>query len=452
MYYREPESSTLEFKESLPKNNQIVKTIVGFCNQNGGKIIIGVKDNGFIVGMSDEEAQNVMEYLDKLIFEATAPPIIPRIYTQLIGDKTILIIEVSPGMNRPYYVREGTHAKDVYVRLGRSTLLAKPDMIEELKWQSRGLTYDSMALYHYKESDLDERAIKSFFKERKGSKKLPDDLKTAMVAYNILAHEHGHYYPTVAGMLMFGKDPNQALSEAFIICTTFAGISGRDVSATRDCEGRLTQQYREAYHFIVSQLNRSFVIRGPQRDEQLEIPEEAIREALLNALVHRNYYIPAPIRISIFDNRVEIFSPGNFPGPLNATNLRMGFTFIRNPALSRFLREMGYIEKLGSGLNTIFGSYEKRGLKEPEVFENDGFVKCVLPRPVPGKMPIHSEADEVKTILALFEKATDLSIAEIVTLTKIPRSTAGRKIAMLVKDGVLKQIGTGRNTRYSMVV
>lgn len=451
MHYPEPESSTLEFKEALPKNNQIVKTVVGFCNQNGGKIIIGVKDNGLIIGMSDEEAQNAMEYLDKLIFEATAPPIIPRIYTQLIGDKTILIIEVSPGMNRPYYVREGTHAKDVYVRLGRSTLLAKPDMIEELKWQSRGLTYDTMALYHSKEKDLDESAIKHFFEERKSAKKLPGNMQEALMAYNALACEHGQYYPTVAGMLMFGKDPNHELSEAFIICTRFAGISGRDVLATRDCVGTLKQQYIEAFHFIVSQLNRSFTIKGPQRDEQLEIPEEAIREALLNALVHRNYYIPAPIQISIFDNRVEIFSPGNFPGPLNATNLRMGFTFIRNPAIARFFREMGYVEKLGSGLNTIFESYERRGLTEPEIFENDGFVKCVLPRPLPGKKTVHIEIDEVKAILSLFEKATDVSMSDIVTLTQIPRSTAGRKVALLVKDGVLKQTGTGRNTRYSLV-
>ncbi len=453
MLYPEQESSTLEFKESLPKNNQIIKTVVGFCNQNGGRIIIGVDDKGMIKGIPGAEAQSALEYLYKSIFESTSPPIIPRIYAQSFGDRTIVIIEVSSGMNKPYYVKSLGLDKGVYVRLGRSTVLATTQMIEELKWQARGFSFDSLPLYHATEKDLDEKAIRHFLVNRKQVKEAPFDLHESLVAYHILIQEHGHYYPTVGGMLTFGKDPNYFLSEAMIICTRFAGNAGREVIATRDCVGRLNQQFSEAFHFIVSQLNRSFTIAGPQRTELLEIPQEAIREALLNAIVHRNYHIQSPTKIAIFDNRVEIFSPGNFPGPLTSRTLKMGFTYIRNPMIARAFREMGYIEKLGSGIITIFESYEKRRLKEPEIFESDTFVKYILPRPSAGHIPLKQELeDEMKSILSLFDKAADLSVGDIIKLTNISRATIGRKLALLVKDGVLRKIGAGRNTRYSLIL
>jgi ATP-dependent DNA helicase RecG len=449
--YQELESSSIEFKLKLPQNDQIIKTVVGFCNQYGGKIIIGVDNDGTIVGLSDDEIQNVMEYAEKSIFESTAPPIIPLIYSQVIGGKTVLIIEVFPGMNKPYYVKSETLDKGTYVRLGRSTLRATADMIEELKWQSRGLSYDTLAVYHAKLRDLDELAIERFLKQRKGKKKLPENFQEALLAYHLISIEHAHVYPSVAGILLFGTDPDRFFSEAMIICTRFSGVSGREALATRDCEGKLTTQFNEAFDFIVSQLNRSFTIKGRLREEQLEVPEEAVREALLNAIVHRNYHIKAPIKIAIFDNRIEIFSPGNFPGPLNSYNLKMGFTFVRNTAIAKVFREMGLVEKLGSGLLTIFKSYEKRGLKEPQIVELENSVKCILPRPGPVHAALEPERDEMERILSLFEVATELKISDMVRNSRIPRATVGRKLAKLLQLGIVKKIGKGKSTRYLLI-
>src|SRR5476649_2083811 len=124
MKYPGNESSILEFKRTLPENDQIIKTVIGFCNRNGGKLIIGVDSDGTIVGMSEEEIQKVMEYVNKSIFEASAPPIIAGAHSQRIGDKTLLIIEVSAGMNKPYYRKSEGLDRGTYVRLGRSTVRA----------------------------------------------------------------------------------------------------------------------------------------------------------------------------------------------------------------------------------------------------------------------------------------------------------------------------------------
>jgi ATP-dependent DNA helicase RecG len=136
-----------------------------------------------------------------------------------------------------------------------------------------------------------------------------------------LVEEHGHRYPSTAGLLLFGKAPQKFLPEAFIICTHFQGTSGRNALASQDCTGSLLNQVETALHFVKSRLTTRFDIEGTQRTQSLEIPEIALREIIINAIVHRDYQLAGPIKIAIYDHQVEIFSPGNFPGPLKTTQL-----------------------------------------------------------------------------------------------------------------------------------
>ena len=448
MKYPEQESSILKFKEAIPQNNQIAKTTIGFCNHKGGRIIIGIKDDSTIVGLTEEEASDAMEYLHKMIYESSSPPIIARMHLQKIAGKHILIIEVSPGMNKPYFIKSEGLTKGTYIRVGRSTVRATPDIIEELTWSTKGRAYDAMPVYGAQIDALDRKKIQEFLKIRKGAAKVPTDLDKALRSYQLITDEHTRTYPTVAGVLLFGKDPQMFYSEAFIIASRFAGIEGREALATRDCSGTLMEQYADAYHFIVSQLNRTFVIKGPKRIEQLEIPEVAIREAVLNAVVHRNYAIKGPSKIAIYDNRVEIFSPGDFPGPLTVDNLLMGLTYIRNPAISKVFREAGYVEKLGSGIPTIFESYRKKGLRPPEIIEGPDYVKYILPRPRPGDIPVKVKNDALEKILHLFESAVELSSGPIAAALNIPRNTIVRKLNQLIEKNLIKKIGEGSKTRY----
>lgn len=450
MKYPESESSTIEFKEALPKNNQILKTIIGFCNQNGGKLIIGIENDGTIKGLEKDEIEKALEYLDKSIYEATNPNIIPLVYAQTIGNKTILIIEVSAGMNKPYHIRSEPIDRGTYIRLGRSTVLATPDIIKELSWASRGQAFDTLPLQLAKMDALDENKIKNFFLKRKNRQEVPESYNKALASYHIITDEHGHKYPTIAGILLFGKEPQRFLSDAFIICSRFAGLEGRQALATRDCSGTLLEQYEEAYSFILSKLNRSFTITGKVRKEKLEIPEEAIREALINALIHRNYNINSTTKIAIFDNRIEIFSPGGFPGPLSENNLRSGLTYTRNFAIAKVFRELGFSERLGTGLLKIFSSYEEYGLKEPRIIEGENYVKYILPRTRELEPTRAIISEEEKSIRNLFEVASELSIADIITSLQIPRTTAGRRINSLVKKGILRKTGVGSKTRYSL--
>lgn len=449
MKYPELESSTVEWKSSFPEKEQIIKTIIGFCNRFGGKLVIGIANNGEITGIKESEAEEQMEHLDKMIYESSAPPIIPLVHSQRIGDKVILLIEVSSGMNKPYYIKSLGMEKGVFVRLGRSTMKANADMIEELKWSSRGLHYDVSSLYHTTMNDLDMGAIEDFFSIRKGSKK--NSINAILASFNIIHEEHKSKYLTVTGTLLFGKQPEKHLSEAFIICSRFSGTSGRTAIASQDCTGTLFEQFEMAFAFILKHLHHSFVIRGKKREEKLEIPEIALREALLNAIVHRNYHIQAPIKVAIYDNRIEIFSPGDFPGPINTSNLLSGLTYIRNPGISKIFRQAKYIEKLGSGFHNLFNSYEDWGLKIPEVIEGENFIKCILPREKKQKS-LHSEvsSDEEK-ILKLFNQIEELTISDVINLLGIARATAGRRLNSLVTASKLKKIGSGKATSYRQI-
>jgi ATP-dependent DNA helicase RecG len=446
MKYPELESSTLEFKAFFPEKEQILKTIVGFCNRFGGKIVIGVADNGEIIGIEESAVEEHMEYLDKMIYEASVPPIIPLVHTQRIGDQIILIVEVSSGMNKPYYIKSLGMDKGVFVRLGRSTMKANADMIEELKRSSRGLHFDLSCLHHSKMSDLDMKSLQDFFAFNEKTNK--NTIEATLHSFNIIYEEHKQKYLTVTGALSFSKQPTQFLSEAFIICSRFSGNSGREAIASQDCTGTLFEQFEMAFAFILKHLDRSFIIKGKKREEKLEIPEIAIRETLLNAIVHRNYHIRAPIKIAIYDNRVEIFSPGDFPGPMQPSNLLSGLTYIRNPGICKIFRQAKYIEKLGSGFYNLFHSYEIWGLKSPTIIEGENYVKCILPREKEKKPHLFENNNEEEKILGLLNQAEEFTISDVISVLGITRATAGRRLNSLVKESKLKKIGSGKSTRY----
>jgi ATP-dependent DNA helicase RecG len=443
MQYPGVESSTLEFKKELPKNDQIIKTIIGFCNQHGGRLVVGVSNDGTICGIPEEQAAHAIEQLSKAIYEASAPPILPLVYTQRIGDNTILVIEVSAGTNKPYFKKSEGLDQGTYVRLGPTTLRANADLIEELKWQMRGKSYDFLPVYQTTDIDLNDQEIKQFIQSRE-NRKLEPVTKDLLFSYYLIAQEHAQTYATVAGILMFGKRPQYYLPEAFIICTHFKGVEGREAIATIDCTGTLFEQFHTAMNFIVSRLSRSFTIKARKREETLEIPEKAIREVLLNAIVHRNYHLKSPVKIAIFNDRIEFFSPGTLPGPLNLQNLKSGISYIRNIAICKVFREAHYMEKLGSGFLTLFHSYEERNLKTPVVIEGENFVKCILPR-------TFSETSDEDPILQLFHVGSKITVSDVVKHLKLSRTTAGRRLNALVHSRKIQKIGKGRGAGYKRI-
>lgn len=446
MQYPGQESSQLEFKRELPRKEQILKTIIAFANQNGGKLVVGVEDNGTIVGVPEQTAFDIQQQLDQYIFEGSVPPLIPTIYSQRFGEKLIIAIDIASGSQKPYYLRQEGPVEGIYVRLGKHTHRAPAEWVDEMRWLARGRFFDSTPCFQASSADLNSPALEQFFSHRR---KVPaiKPSKDTLLSYQILVQEQTASLPSVGGMLLFGTKPQRFFPEAFILCSHFKGTMGREVIASREVSGTLFEQLAGASEFILQTLHSSFSIQGMQRKEQLEIPEEAIREALINAIVHRSYAIHAPTKIALYRDRVEIFSPGCFPGPLNTHDLTEGLTYIRNTLICRAFFELGLIEKLGSGFITMFDSYRKRGLMPPQVIEGNNFIKVILPR---QPLPRSEKAQLGEPILALFARSPQISIGDVIDNLGLSRSTAWRQLQKLLQAGLIEQVGKGRTTAYRL--
>ncbi len=451
MKYPEQESSLLEFKKEIPKNEQIIKTIVAFCNHKGGKLIVGIDNDGTISGIHEDQVQQVLEYVEKSIYEATHPTIIPLVYTQKIGDKTLLIIEVFPGSNKPYFIKSEGAAKGVYIRLGRSTLRASTEIIQELSFTARGRSLDQMPVYHASIEDLDEKKVRDFLANKKVPITSNITLETVLCDYLFAVREHTKLYPTTAGILLFGKNPQYFFPQAYIVCTHFAHttLTHTDVLVSKDFTGTIMEQFYEAYDFVGRRLSHFYVVKGPRRIDTLELPIAALREVMINAIAHRNYLLSSPIKIAIFADRIEVYSPGDFPGPLTQKNLLQGLSFIRNNTVCKVLKEVGIIEAFGIGFTTLFQQYATMHLTTPDVIEGENFVKCVLPRShTKTRTAGQGNSDETERIIKLFQTATAITIKDIIENLHLTRTTAGRRLKELVTKKIISKVGDGRLSHY----
>lgn len=444
--HSDKESSTLEFKVDIPKNDQISKTVIAFANGLGGRIIIGIDDQGTIVGIDEERAESLLENLDKMIFESCSPKIIPHIYLQRLGNLLTLIVEVSTGMSRPYYLKSLGPQEGVFVRVGRSTVRADYETIQELQWKSRGISYDCVPEFQARFDLISADKFARFLKMRRIGHRSNRPTQELYRNYKVCVEERGELIPTKGGILLFANNPQEYISESFIICSHFKGTSGRDAISSIDCTGDLFEQFEMAWDFIISKIPVRFEEIRKKRIEHYEVPLVAIREILVNAIVHRDYRINGPIKIAIYQDRIEFFSPGLFPGVINPKDIGNGVTYIRNQMITKCFREVGHIEKLGSGFKTTLDEYEKEGLNPPIVFEGDGFVKVILPR---TKIEELSEKGHIESdFMALFDILGEVSISDLSSRSSLSRATIGRKLKELEKLKVIKRKGFGKNTRY----
>ena len=244
----------------------MAKTIIGFCNLYGGRLVVGVDDDGEILGIPEGDVDGLMESLQQSIYNNCTPTIIVDILTQRIDDKLLLIIDVSEGMNKPYFHTSKGIDGGTYLRMGKQTMRATPEIIQELQWQSKGKPPDVRPVYHSTVEDFDMAAIDRFFKSRiqKPDESPHISLEELMIHYKILVKEHQRMYPSMAGILLFGKRPQDYISEAFIIGTHFKGISGREVLATKDFTKTLFDQFEEnPFRLLLAVSTGSLLLKAP---------------------------------------------------------------------------------------------------------------------------------------------------------------------------------------------
>lgn len=438
------EGKTVEFKETLPHGNGLAKTIIAFSNMAGGKIFIGVRDKtGGIQGISEQDILNFPDRIANLICDSCSPTIIPEIYLVKLSQKPVLVVEVYPGSSKPYFLRKKGRQQGTYVRIGATNKVADKEMLRELDRQARNISIDEEIAHDKEEKDIHFDRIRSDFEKYTERRLRKSDLLTL----KMLKKESGNLYPTIGGLLISGAESD--FEHSRIRCARFKGNNVSEFIDQKEFTGSLYRQVEEAINFAKIHISKSGKITELQRVDRYEVPIEAIREAVVNAVVHRDYSLAgSDIKLAIFDDRIEITSPGALPKALEIEDILLGRSEIRNRVIARFFKEIRFIEQWGTGITRMILACKNAGLREPEFKESGLFFQVIIykgsrksSQKVSGK---GSQKDSQKSSQKIFEamKANpSITIYELSEMLGISDRAVKNNINKLKNEGMVKRIG-----------
>lgn len=380
------ENSGVEFKQDNIRPEQLAKEIVAFLNFKGGKILLGVEDDGTVSGIF---RPSVEEWVMNICTNNIHPRIIPYYETVQIDGKKIAIISVDMGISKPYVVRHN-HREDIYIRVGTTSRLATREEQMRLFQEGGMLHVESLPVPGSDFAALDLRRVEDYFVRIRRLEPLPQteqDWITLLLNMEYMTNGDKGPVCSIAGILLFGLRPKKYLAQAGIEWVVFPG-QDKDYD-TRDratLDGPLValwdkqgEQREEGLFDLLLNKIRQHASReqlskdGLTRTIQWDFAPEAVREAIINACIHRDWTRPSDVEIALYCDRLEVISPGPLPNSVTVERMKQGLRFPRNPILVQTLKDYGYVEHMGMGVkNKIIAGMLKHNGTEPG-FQADNF-------------------------------------------------------------------------------
>ena len=412
------ESKELELKSTI--TNTFLKTVSAFSNYNTGKIIFGIDDNGKIIGL--ENIEELCLDLENKINDNISPK--PDFRFIKDTKKNIITLIVEEGLNKPYlykgkaYKRNDTSTVEVdKVELNRLTLLGLNQYYEELKARKQDLEFKVL------KKELEEKlSLKNFSKDVLKTLNLYDDKNGYNNAAELLADKNTFSGTDIA---KFGKNIDEILDR-----NLFTNIS-------------IISQFQNTLE-VFNRYYKYEQILGSERIEKELIPEKAFREVIANALIHRTWDVNSNIRISMYEDKIEVSSPGGLPSGISEKEYLNGqISQLRNPILANIFFRLKYIEMFGTGIRRINESYKNYAVKPAfEIFENS--IKITLPI-ITTKLFLTTDE---KIVMDILEKGAILSSSEILKMTEFKKDKLNRLLKKLIQKNYIDVIGNGRGTKY----
>lgn len=438
------ESERLEFKQEF--TDEIRKTVVAFANTSGGQIHIGVEDDGKVVGLRDAN-EDILK-VTNLLRDTIKPDVsfLTKVEINDIDDKSIIIITVSEGLSKPYYLSaKGIRPEGVYIRKGSSTFTASESMILSMIKESSGDNFEETISMI---QDLNFNGMEAYFK-RKGIEIGHTQKRTlGLVSENDMR--------TQLGLLMSDQCVHT------IKCAVFEGSQKTVFKDRKEISGSLLDQLEQAFNYI-DRFNRTrSEYKGLERIDLRDYPTEAIREALLNALVHRDYGYRASTLISIFDDRIEFISVGGLLRGFSLSDVLLGVSVLRNPKLANIFYRLHLIEAYGTGLMKIRNTYQDARVK-PVIETSDHAFKVTLPN-INLRYEIDSDLSKLELrednydrsnlyehkVIQMFKMSSTLTRKEIQATLGISQASTINLIRNMLTKAILIKQGDGRNSKYKL--
>ncbi|MFV0278910.1 MAG: ATP-binding protein, partial [Parahaliea sp.] len=346
----------------------------------------------------------------------------------------VLAVQVHPSSSRPHYLKSAGLEGGVYVRVGSTNRRADRELIDELRRYARSETFDEQAMPECDSEAIDFHAASELFAPVRKLK------RTDMETLRLLVKHQGRKVPTVGGMLLFGKERNRYFPDAWIQAGRFRGADKTHISDTLEIRTFPVRAVEEAVAFVHKHALHAMEIGAVHRKERWNLPPVAVREAIVNAIVHTDYaQRGAPIRISVFDDRLEVESPGLLPFGLTVDDLLQGVSKLRNRVIGRVFHELGLIEQWGSGIQRMLAVCRDAGLMSP-VLEEIGTRFRVTIHTASTGTPSVDETDQA--ILDALAAGNGLSTQEIARVIDLTARATRSRLLKLIARGLVREIGT----------
>ena len=441
----------MEFKETelvelkAIVQDSIKKEIIAFANCDGGTVYIGVADDGRVLGV--ENADECALQISNMLRDAVKPDITMFVHYETIDNcgKEIVAVKVQRGTNRPYYIaKKGLRSEGVYVRQGYSSVTATDAAIRQMIKETDGDSFEDMRSLN---QVLTFETAKKEFKARKVTFGLPQ-----MQTLKIISAD-GLY--TNLGLLLSEQCPYT------IKAAVFEGTNQNVFKDRREFSGSIMGQMNEVYDYIDLYNKTHATFHKLLRIDARDYPEIAVREALLNSLVHRDYSFRASTLISIYDDRIEFVSIGGLIPGLELEDLMMGVSVCRNPHLANIFYRLQLIEVYGTGMKKILEAYAGSSM-QPQIQTTNNAFKITLPNLnyTNNKSEVANVVRESGTtylsskeekILNFLNEHRFITRKEVQELLETSQSSAGRVLKTLVDGGKIVQIGGSRSIRYELL-
>ncbi|MCX7725778.1 MAG: putative DNA binding domain-containing protein [Chitinispirillaceae bacterium] len=366
---KEGENHYVEFKREDENNKDFAKTIVAFANSDGGRIFIGIDNDGTILGVTETEKN--LRRIDDIAFNLCNPPITISQEVYEIKGKKIIVVTVPKGLQRPYETNGIT-----YIRSSNRIRKASREESFRLFQASGTIYYDEIPLTKTNLIDIDFQEFQYFLKRYLDlHTNNEEELIYYLKNFHLINEEK---IPTVTGILFFGREPQNYLPHGKVIAAAFNDV---DISAEpfdkKDIIGTIPDMITQCESFFKIHLQIKHKIKNFEPEQTEELPLTALRELIINAIAHRDYIISSPIRILLFTDKLEIHSPGLLPNTVTIDSIKVGGSHVlRNPTIYNLLVKMKMVTDLGSGVRRAIKIIKERTQCEPEfrLTENEFIV------------------------------------------------------------------------------
>lgn len=441
------ETETVEFKESLSLKDEIGEEVSAFSNSKGGLILVGATDKKEIIGV--QIGKKTIEDLANYIKIHTDNHVFPKVSVEEIEGKNIIAVEVSEGNEKPVFFKGRA-----YGRVGNSThKLSAPEIRKLAKESGKKVYWDSKICENASLEDIDEEKVRRFLRKAKNERNFDIEPETpvleALQRLELLRDEK----LTNAAVLLFGKNPQKFFLQAETRCGRFKGTE--PVKPFIDMKvfgGDIMGQVDKSMNFALEHIPMKVYLAGrPEREEKYEYPPDAIREAIINAICHRDYEEASNVQIRIFDDRTEVWGCGRLLEPLTPEDLKKKHrSILRNPLIAKCFFLIKFVEQWGTGTNDIITMCLDWGLPEPLFEEIAGsFVVTFRKYQVTGKV-LEGLTERQRKIMEHLLKNKRLTVTVSSELLSVSEDTALRELSALINMNLINKVGKGKSTYYAL--